>query len=102
METLDDYKVWLNEVDLEPTDWESVGQLVHALKNKCECGLFNVKIANGANNGWIIYATGVDDTLHLTTDKQIRAFITHLEVNYCEGMDAEAYASFKHNMQKND
>lgn len=58
---------------------------------ECECGFFTTQIANGANNGWIISAEGVELKLHLTTLKQIGAFIRHIEATLCEDMDAEVY-----------
>lgn len=59
-------------------------------------------VANGKNNGWIISADGVEEVLHLFTPKQVSAFITHIQATICEGMDAEVYASFKHEMLKDD
>lgn len=64
--------------------------------------LFHTSIANGKNNGWIISADGVEEVLHLFTPKQVSAFITHIQTTICEGMDAEVYASFKHEMLKDD
>lgn len=100
MSTLNDYKDWFQELDLSETDYEAADQLVHSLKNVCDCGLFHTVVANGQNNGWIVSADGTEDTLHLITEKQKLAFITHIQAILCGGMDAEDYASFKHNMMK--
>ena len=100
MATLNDYKEWLQEVDINPSDYESPSALVTAIRNTEECGLFKVVKANGANNGIIISADGTEDKLHLATDKQINAFITHIETVLCNGMSAEAYESFKRTMEK--
>lgn len=108
MPTINDYKQWLSEVDIDPCDYESPSHLVHTLKyaalhgEECECGFFTTQIANGANNGWIISAEGVENKLHLTTLKQIGAFIRDIEATLCEDMDAEVYASYKHAMKKDD
>lgn len=102
MATIQDFKVWLQEVNIDPSDYESPSALVTAIRNREECGLFKVEKANGANNGIIISAVGTDDKLHLATDKQINAFITHIEKVLCNGMLAEAYESFKRTMEKDD
>ena len=102
MATLNDYKEWLQEVDIDPSDYESPSALVTAIRNIEECGLFKVVKANGADNGIIISADGTEDKLHLATDKQINAFITHIEKVLCNCMPAEAYESFKRMMEKDD
>lgn len=99
---MDDYKEWLRAVDIDANDHESPSDLVHSLRNCCECGLFNTQVAKGTNNGWIISASCVQDKLHLKTPKQMTAFIRHIEHNLCEDMDAEVYASYKHAMEKDD
>ena len=100
MATHNDYKEWLQEVDISPSDYESPSALVTAIRNIEECGLFKVVKANGANNGIILPADGTEDKLPLATDKQINAFITHIETVLCNGMSAEAYESFKRTMEK--
>lgn len=102
MATLNDYKVWFEELDLESFEYEAARQLVHSLRNTCECGLFNTQIAKGTNNGWIISSNGIDDKLHLKTPKQVSSFITYIELTFCEGMDAEIYASYRHNLEKDN
>lgn len=102
MATIYDYKAWLQEVHINPSDYESPSALVCAIRNGGEYGLFKVVEANGANNGIIISADGTEDKLHLVTDKQINAFITHIEALLCNGMSAEAYESFKREMDKDD
>lgn len=102
MSTLNDYKDWFQELDLSETDYEAADQLVHSMRNVCDCGLFHTVTAKGKNNGWIISADGVEDNLHLITPKQVSAFITHIQATICDGMDAEVYASFKHEMLKDD
>lgn len=102
MALLNNYIDWLQEVDIDEKDYESASDLVHSLRNVCECGLFKTAIANGKNNGWIVSACGTEDNLHLFTPKQVSAFIRHIEVTLCEGMDAEIYSSYKHNMLKDD
>lgn len=102
MATIHDYKEWLQEVDIDPSDYDSPSSLVTAIRNVEECGLFKAEKANGANNGIIISAVGTDDKLHLAKDKQINAFITHIEKVLCNGMSAEAYESFKRAMEKDD
>ena len=42
MATLNDYKEWLQEVDINPSDYESPSALVTAIRNIEECGLFKV------------------------------------------------------------
>ena len=102
MATRNDYKEWLQEVDIDSSDYESPSALVTAIRNIEECGLFKVVKAKGANNGIIISADGTEDKLHLVTDKQINTFITHIETVLCNGMSAEAYESFKRTMEKDD
>ena len=102
MATLNDYKEWLQEVDIDSNDYESPSALVKAIREGGECGLFKVEKANGVNNGIIISADGTEDKLHLITDKQLNAFITHIETVLCNGMPAEAYESFKRAMEKDD
>ena len=102
MATINDYKAWLQEVDIGPSDYESPSALVNAIRHVGEYGLFKVVEANGTNNGIIISADGTEDKLHLVTDKQINAFITHIEASLCNGMSAEAYESFKRGMGKDD
>ena len=72
MATLSDYKDWLEELDFESSDYEAISQLVHSIRNRCECGLYNTQEAKGVNNGWIISASGVEDKLHLKTPKQMK------------------------------
>lgn len=108
MTTINDYKAWFDEVDLESSEYEAASNLVHVLRQAVysnsdnDCGGFKAQIANGQNNGWIISADGVDDKLHLTTHKQISAFIRHIEASMCEDMDAEIYASYRHAMERDD
>lgn len=102
MNTLNDFKDWFNEVGLEENEYEQACNLVHSLRNLCECGGFKTQIANGKNNGWIISADGVDSVLHLFKLSQITGFIRYIEYSFCEGMDAEIYASYKHAMEKAD
>lgn len=71
MPTINVYKKWLSEVDINPCDYESPSHLVHTHKytalhgEECECGFFTTQRANGANSGWIISAEGVENKLHL-------------------------------------
>lgn len=102
MATINDYKEWLEEVDIDSSDYESPSALVTAIRNEEVCGLFKVVRANGANNGIIISADGTVDKLHLKTDKQINAFINHIETVLCNGMSAETYESYKREMEKDD
>ena len=102
MATINDYKAWLQEVDIDSSDYETPSALVNAIRNGGEYGLYKVVEANGLNNGIIISADGTEDKLHLVTDKQINAFITHIEALLCNGMPAEAYESFKREMEKDD
>lgn len=102
MATLNDFKDWFNEVGLEEGEYENASNLVHSLRNCCKCGLFNTQVANGKNNGWIISADGVIDTLHLFKLTQITGFIRYIEYIFCEGMDAEIYCSYRHAMDKDD
>lgn len=102
MATRNDYKEWLQIVDFEDTDYEAISQLVHSIRNRCECGLFKTEVAKGNNNGWIISGEGVVDNLHLISPKQMTAFIRHIEATLCDDTDAEIYAWYKHEMEKND
>ncbi len=100
MATLNDFKDWFNELGLEESEYEHASNLVHSLRNQCECGIFNTQVAKGRNNGWIVSAEGVDDNLHLFTLAQITGFIRYIEYFFCEGMDVEIYCSYKHEMMK--
>ena len=102
MSTLNDYKTWLQELDLSETDYELADQLVHSMRNVCDCGLFHTVTANGKNNGWILSADDAEDNMQLITPQKVSAFITHIQTTICERMDAEVYASFKHEMLKDD
>ena len=42
MATIQDFKEWLQEVDIDPSDYESPSSLVTAIRNVEECGLFEV------------------------------------------------------------
>ena len=70
------------------------------MRNCCECGLFNTKVARGTDNGWIISADGTEDNLHLRTMNQMTGFIRFIEKTFCGGMDAEIYCSFRREMEK--
>ena len=98
--TLSDYKDWLEELDFESSDYEAISQLVHSIRNRCECGLYNTQEAKGVNNGWIISASGVEDKLHLKTPKQMTALVRHIEYTLCEDTDAEIYAWYKHALER--
>ena len=102
MATLFDFKDWLQELDLGPSDYEEISQLVHSLRNICECGLYKTVVARGVNNGWIVSGSGAPDNLKLTTPKQVTAFIRHIEDTLCEGMDAEVFACYKNDMMKDE
>ena len=102
MATINDYKVWLQEVDIDSSDYESLSALVNAISEGGEYSLFKVEKAKGVNNGIIISANATEDKLHLITDKQINAFITHIEKLLCNGMSAEAYESFKRTIKKDN
>lgn len=47
MATINDYKAWLQEVDIDPSDYESPSALVNAIRHVGEYGLFKVVEANG-------------------------------------------------------
>lgn len=63
---------------------------------------YKTVVANGANNGRIVYGSGASGNFKLTTPKQVTAFIRHIEDTLCEGMDAEVYAWYKNNMMKDE
>lgn len=100
MATIADFKEWLEEIDL--TDYDDVDSLYRTVSDLSDYGLFSIQEARGTDNGWILYADGCDDTLHIKTEKARALLLRIIEDDYCEGMSEEGWYAYHKAMEKDD
>ena len=100
MATLTDFSAWLSCLDL--SNYEEIYSLYRSVAECDEYGMYNTQVANGVNNGWIVKATFLDDTLHIASDKAKRVFLSQIEANYFNGMDLEGWYAYMKAMEKDD
>lgn len=65
-------------------------------------GMFSIKEARGATNGWIVYSEDSDMTLHILNENARTTFLKLIEDTYCEGMNEEGWYAYHKAMEKND
>lgn len=98
--TTKDFSEWLVCMDL--SDYEDIYSLYRSVE-ECETyGSFDTQIAKGSNNGWIVKATYIDESLHLASEKAKNTFLSMIEKRYFKGMDAEGWYAYNKAMQKDD
>ena len=74
--TTKDFSEWLICMDL--SDYEDIYSLYRSVE-ECETyGSFETQIAKGSNNGWIVKATYIDESLHLASKKKKNTFFLFL------------------------
>lgn len=100
MVTITDFNVWLGEVNLVERD--DIDSLYRTVDELSDYGSFKVKVAQGTDNGWILYADFCECNLHIKTEKSRETFLRIIEEKYCEGMTEEAWYSFYKEMEKDD
>ena len=95
-----DFSEWLVCMDL--TDYEDNYSLYRSVE-ECETyGSFETQIAKGSNNGWIVKATYIDESLHLASEKAKNTFLSMIENRYFNGMDVEGWYAYMRAMEKDD
>ena len=98
--TTKDFSEWLICMDL--SDYEDIYSLYRSVE-ECETyGSFETQIAKGSNNGWIVKATYIDESLHLASEKAKNTFLSMIEKRYFNDMDAEGWYAYNKAMQKDD
>ena len=98
--TTKDFSEWLVCMDL--SDYEDIYSLYRSVE-ECETyGSFETQIAKGSNNGWIVKATYIDESLHLASEKAKNTFLSMIEKRYFNDMDAEGWYAYNKAMQKDD
>ena len=98
--TTKDFSGWLICMDL--SDYEDIYSLYRSVE-ECETyGSFETQIAKGSNNGWIVKATYIDESLHLASEKAKNTFLSMIEKRYFNDMDAEGWYAYNKAMQKDD
>lgn len=98
--TTKDFSEWLICMDL--SDYEDIYSLYRSVE-ECETyGSFETQIAKGSNNGWIVKATYIDESLHLASEKAKNTFLSMIEKRYFNGMDVEGWYAYNKAMQKDD
>lgn len=100
MATTTDFSAWLDCADLE--NYEEVYCLYRSVAECSEYGMFNTQVANGKNNGWIVSAPYIDDSLHLCSQAAKDAFLSKIENRFCDGMSMEGWYAYHHAMEKDD
>lgn len=100
MAAITDFSAWLECADLE--NYEEVYCLYHSVAECSDYGMFNTQIANGKDNGWIVSASYLDDTLHLCSEKAKETFLSILEKRFCGDMTMEGWYACQHAMEKDD
>ena len=98
--TTKDFSAWLICMDL--SDYEDIYSLYRSVE-ECETyGSFDTQIAKGFNNGWIVKATYIDESLHLASEKAKETFLSMIENRYFNGMDVEGWYAYMRAMEKDD
>lgn len=98
--TTKDFSEWLICMDL--SDYEDIYSLYRSVE-ECETyGSFETQIAKGSNNGWIVKATYIDESLHLASEKAKETFLSMIENRYFNGMDVEGWYAYMRAMEKDD
>ena len=87
---------------MDLSDYEDIYSLYRSVE-ECETyGSFETQIAKGSNNGWIVKATYIDESLHLASEKAKNTFLSMIEKRYFNDMDAEGWYAYNKAMQKDD
>lgn len=98
--TTKDFSAWLICMDL--SDYEDIYSLYRSVE-ECETyGSFDTQIAKGSNNGWIVKATHIDESLYLASEKAKNTFLSMIENRYFNGMDVEGWYAYMRAMEKDD
>lgn len=87
---------WLEGLDLE--DYEEIYQLHYTVRYKRGYGAFTYL----EDNDIIIGCTYIDDKLHLADENEAKQFLSLIEQEYMDDMDAESWYGFKKAMEKDD
>lgn len=95
-----DFSAWLACMDL--SDYEDIYSLYRSVAECDEYGMYKTQVANGINNGWIVKATFLEDTLHIASDKAKQTFLSMIEKQYFNGMDLEGWYAYMRAMEKDD
>ena len=98
--TTKDFSAWLICMDL--SDYEDIYSLYRSVE-ECETyGSFDTQIAKGFNNGWIVKATYIDESLYLASEKAKNTFLSMIEKRQFNGMDVEGWYAYMRAMEKDD
>ena len=100
MAVITDFSAWLDCADLE--NYEEVYCLYRSIADCSEYGMFNTQVANGKNNGWIVSASYIDDSLHLCSTKAKDTFLSIIEKRFCGEMSMEGWYAYNRAMEKDD
>lgn len=87
---------WLEGLDLE--DYEEVYQLHNTVRNKRDYGAFTYF----EDNEIVIGCTYNNEKLHLSNEQEAEQFLSLIEQEYMDDMDAESWYGFKKAMEKDD
>lgn len=87
---------WLESLDLD--EFEEVYQLHYTVRYKRDYGAFTYS----ENNDISIGCTYLDDKLHLADENEAKQFLSLIEQEYMDDMDAESWYGFKKAMEKDD
>lgn len=98
MACLTDFKGWISEVDLE--SYDEIDSLYQTVASLSDCGYFQIAVANGKNNGWIVSCNHALDNLHIASEEARQYFLKYLTDTYCEGMDEATWYGFNKAMEK--
>ena len=100
MAAITDFAEWLEMVELG--DYEDVYSLYQSIAECEQWGRFNTQVARGENNGWIVTADDVEDSLHLVSDAAKQKFLKKIEDAYCGDMNMEGWYYYCHEMEKDN
>lgn len=100
MATSQDFKSWLDGIDLE--DYDDVDSLYRTVETLTNYGVFSIAEANGVDNGWIVSSEYADESLHIPSEKARQTLLSMIESKYCEGMSEEGWYAFHRAMEKDD
>lgn len=100
MATTQDFKGWLDSIDLE--NYDDVDSLYRTVETLTDYGVFSIAKANGEDNGWIVSSDYADESLHIASEQARQTLLGMIETKYCEGMSEEGWYAFHRAMEKND
>lgn len=101
MQTITDFKVWIEGSDLE--NYSDVYCLYKSVEGIDEWGAFSTtQRETSKGNMYFVKCDYLDEVLMLASDKARDYFMEYLEKKYAGEMDMEGWYYYNYEMEKND